>query len=187
MLTLLLFRHAKSSWSDSRISDFDRPLTDGGCDAALAIGSLIARSGVSPDLILCSTAKRARETLSLALEAFDPKPDTRLEQGLYHAPAGTLLRRLQEVNGPAKTVMMLGHNPGLYVFALDLVGAGPREDVLSLSVKFPTAGLAAIAFRIENWADVRVGSGRLTFFASPRRLSQLRDPAADLTRAVKPD
>lgn len=171
MLTLMLFRHAKSSWMDSTLDDFARPLSSRGREAAPVMGRYMSHLGLRPDLVLCSTAKRARETLDLAQAELGNGVAVEFEQGLYLAAPGTLLRRIQLLGNGPDTVMIVGHNPGFYVLALDLIGAGEREDTERLAVKFPTAGLAVIAFRIERWADVRVGSGRLTHFLTPGRLA----------------
>src|SRR5262249_52622573 len=151
MLTLTLLRHAKSSWEEP-LDDFDRPLAPRGEKAAPEIGAALAARGLHPDLILCSGALRARETLALVLpNVGEPSPIVVFDDALYMAAPRTLLRRLHVI-APAlqretpRHVMLVGHNPGFEELALLLIGSGSAEDRAQLATKFPTAGTAVITF-----------------------------------------
>lgn len=154
---LYLMRHAKSSWDDPGLADFDRPLAPRGRKAAAKMAGYMAREGVRPDLILCSTARRARQTC----EALDVPGEVRFEDELYGASAGELLQRLRQLPGRPEQVLVVGHNPGLQ----DLVGtlAGEGAD------RFPTGALAA--FSVESgWSTLGPGQARLEWLVTPRTL-----------------
>jgi phosphohistidine phosphatase len=168
MLTLSLLRHAKSSWSDARLKDIERPLSDRGEKAAPRMGAFMARRGIEPDLVLCSPAVRTRQTLDLVLPHFKEAPKVVYEDALYLASPATLLKRVQKVAAAVRHTMIVGHDPGMHVLALELAGSGADEDLQALAQKFPTAGLAVIAFKARSWS--KLGGGRLELFMSPKRL-----------------
>lgn len=170
MRTVSLFRHAKSSWSNPRLDDFDRPLAARGKASAPPMGAYMARSGITPDLVLCSSALRARETLELALEKMRTKPKTQCDDRLYHASATMMLDILRHLSPDTRHVMLLGHNPGLHALALDLFGSGEPGAVAAICQKFPTAALAVITFDIDDWARLAVGEGYLRLFVTPKML-----------------
>lgn len=171
MLELLLLRHAKSSWDDPGIDDYDRPLTKRGTKAAAAIGQHLDRTGLAPSLVLCSTAVRTRATLTLVLREIDSaSPQVVFEEGFYLAPADVMLGRLREVDAKHRRVMIVAHNPGLHALALELSGDGDREHLNALAMQFPTAALAHLEFRVASWSAVRPASGELADFVLPRRL-----------------
>lgn len=119
MLTLSLFRHAKSSWADSTLEDHERPLAKRGTKAAEAMGAFIARQGLRPDRILCSGAVRTRATLALVMpELGIPEPQVEVYDGLYMATHGTLLERVKRGTSDTRHVM-LSHNPGMHTLALE--------------------------------------------------------------------
>lgn len=172
MLTLILLRHAKSDWGDATTSDFDRPLSKRGVEAAPRMGAYMARSGAMPELILCSAAVRTRETLALLLpELKPPPPRIEYEDELYLAPATAMLRRLRALPPGPRRVMVIGHNPGMQALALDLTGTGKREEISAITSKFPTCGLAVLTFPVKRWADVGPAAGTLVDFMAPRRLA----------------
>ena len=124
MRTLTLFRHAKSSWAEPGLPDFDRPLAPRGEDAAPLMAAFLVERGLAPDLVLCSSARRTRETLDLALPAFRPAPKIAYDETLYHAPAPVMIGQIRQTPDEVRNLMILGHNPGLQALAIDLVGAG---------------------------------------------------------------
>ena len=124
MKTLLLLRHAKSSWADPTVADHDRPLAPRGVRAAHQIESHLRREGIRPALVLCSSAGRAQETLSAVRPALGDSADVRIESDLYGADAATILQRLRSVDPTVASVMIIGHNPGLELLAVDLAGDG---------------------------------------------------------------
>jgi phosphohistidine phosphatase len=170
MLTLSLLRHAKSSWANPALKDFDRPLNERGEDAAPRMGAFMARHGIAPELIVCSPAVRARQTLSLVLPHLQGSPKVVYERSLYLAPAAVLLRRIRKVAAKVRHVMLVGHDPGLHTLARQLAGAGTRVDLQALAEKFPTGGLAVLVFPGRSWSDVKRGQGRLELFMAPKRL-----------------
>ena len=170
MLTLCLLRHAKSSWDDASIQDFDRPLAPRGEEAAPRMAAYMAAQGLQPELILCSPAVRARQTLALVLPKLAGQPSIEFEEGLYLASASALLARIRKVRGNTHCLLLVGHDPGMHGLAVELSGRGAPEDLKSLANKFPTAGLAVISFRVSQWSQVKPKAGRLEQFMTPRRL-----------------
>ena len=167
MLILSLLRHAKSSWKDPTIADHDRPLNTRGTAEAPVMGKAMAARGLDPDLVLCSTARRTRDTLQLVLPELKTEPKIVYEDGLYHGTAQEMLDLLHEVAAPASQVLLVGHNPELQSFALDLIGAGPKLLKDRLEVKYPTAGLVVLRFQAGAWKDITVNSGKLELFLTP--------------------
>lgn len=171
MLTLLLLRHAKSSWDDPKLGDHERPLAKRGVKDAPKIGAFIAEYELKPDLVLCSDAVRTRATLTLILpEWAGPPPEMRFEEDLYLAPPSDLVAAIHAVPAKIHTLMLIGHNPGLHAVALELVGAGDRKLIAGLAKGFPTASLAVLTFESDTWSDIRTGTGRLRNFITPKHV-----------------
>jgi phosphohistidine phosphatase len=166
---LYLLRHAKSSWSEHGLADHDRPLAPRGRRAAKAIGGHLREQGIEPELVLCSSAARARETLERIAPPLGAG-GLRIEPGLYCADAGALLGRLREIPGAVGSVIVIGHNPGLEQLALVLARPGPA--VRELEVKFPTGALATFAFRGRGWDALDRGTAELINFIRPRDLER---------------
>jgi phosphohistidine phosphatase len=171
MLTLSLLRHAKSSWSDARLKDIERPLNDRGEAAAPRIGAFMARKGLVPDLILCSPSVRTRQTLELVLRRLKASPEIVYEHTLYLGSPAAMLKRLRQVPRRVRHTMIVGHNPGLQALGLALAGAGADDELQALAQKLPTAGLAVIELDTASWANVKRGGGRLTLLTAPKRLA----------------
>jgi phosphohistidine phosphatase len=171
MLTLSLLRHAKSSWDDSSLDDFERPLNKRGETAAPRMGQFMAQHGLAPDLVLCSPALRARQTLDLVLPRLPERPQVIYEDSFYLAAPSVMLARLRTVDPKLRHVMIVGHDPGMQGLALELAGDGDPKLLQALSAKFPTAGLAVIRFRARSWSKVAAGAGRLELFATPKSLA----------------
>ncbi len=171
--TLYLLRHAKSSWGDAGIEDAARPLARRGRKAGRRMGRELARRGWLPDLVLCSTAMRTRETfdrLSKGIEAAEPgaTPEVAYEEGLYLAGAARLLARARSLDDAVRSVLFIGHNPGLQDFALALASKG--EGRKKIEAKFPTAALAVIRFEGGSWKALAPGKGRIKAALYPRDL-----------------
>jgi phosphohistidine phosphatase len=162
-----LLRHAKSSWKEPGLADHERPLARRGRRAAKAIGGRLREQGVAPELVLCSTARRARETLE-RIEPTLGRGDVCVEPGLYGAPPEVLLARLREIPLAVRSVMVIGHNPGLQELALVLARHG--SSVRELEAKFPTGALATLAFRGPGWHALDRGAVELIDFIRPRDL-----------------
>jgi phosphohistidine phosphatase len=167
---LLLLRHAKSAWPD--VPDSERPLNDRGRRDAPAIGRWLQSSGYVPDVVLCSTADRTRETWDLLAPELDADPPVHFEQRIYEASALSLLHLLRETGNGYKTVLLIGHNPGLaeLIIGIAQMADGPDGEPLErVRSKFPTAGVAVLDFDGE-WADLTPGEVRLTDFTAPKEI-----------------
>ena len=168
MKTLALLRHAKADRGGPGLEDFDRALAPRGIEAAPRIGRAMRALGLSPDLVLCSQARRARETWDLVAPELDCDPAVQIRRGLYLAAPATLLDSLRSVEAAVGTLLLIGHNPGLEWLAATLCGPGSEPGAArALSGKYPTAALAVLTFEIAYWRDVDRGMGRLTHFLQP--------------------
>ncbi|MGE5260739.1 MAG: SixA phosphatase family protein [Actinomycetota bacterium] len=170
MLTLSLLRHAKSSWNNPALPDQDRPLATRGVTDAPLMGRAMAERGIDPDLVLCSSARRTRDTLALVLPELKVEPEVVYSDELYHPSPAEMLEILRDAPPSASRLLIVGHNPEIQAFALDLVGSGPKHYRDRLEEKFPTAGLAVINFTSGTWKGVTVNSGSLNLFLSPKEV-----------------
>jgi phosphohistidine phosphatase len=169
MLTLYLFRHAKSAWDDPSLSDFDRPLAPRGERTAPAMAAYMKAQGLQPDLVLCSTARRTRDTWALMAGTLGQPRTTYLKE-IYEAEPPALAAAIRRAPADARRLMLIGHSPGLEDLALDLIASGDRAGRKAIAEKFPTAALAVIDLDIESWRDLAPATGRLTLFMTPKRL-----------------
>ena len=170
MHQLLLLRHAKSSWDDPKLSDRDRPLNKRGRRAVAAMRQAMQDLGLSPDLILVSTARRTQETLA-ALEPWDETPLIEPLESLYLASARQLLDILRGTNETVRSVMLIGHNPGMHELAVSLAGSLESEQTHRLREGFPTAALAEFAIG-GTWEALGTSGGRLMRYLIPRDLPE---------------
>ena len=173
MRELLLLRHAKSNWDQPGIEDHERALNQRGEAAAAAMGGFLQAQGLGPDLVLCSTARRAVQTWQLAGERLDTQPRTVTLDALYLAEPRRLLDIVRRHGDAAARLLVVGHNPGLHQFATRLCGTGDPAMRTLLAKKFPTAGLARIGFDAAAWAALPLGSGALLGFWRPRDLAAI--------------
>ena len=169
MKSLTLLRHAKSGWDDGVARDFDRPLNPRGRRAARAVGEKMRSEGLEFDLIMASPARRVVETLDELAEIFGPLA-TEYDQRLYLASPATLLDIIHHADDQAERLLLVGHNPGLEVLALQLTRKGGGAMRAELEVKYPTGTLAEIALTAESWRDVATNGGELVRFIRPRDL-----------------
>lgn len=168
MKTLLLLRHAKSSWDNPSLGDFERPLAPRGEKDAPRIGKALRDSGCVPDLVLSSPAVRARTTAGIVLEAARYKGPVRFDKRIYEASEDELMEVLRSVDPAVETVMLVGHNPGFEMLAGELIGSSGA----SASVRVPTAALLRLELSAGGWGDVRSGCGALLWLVVPRCLSR---------------
>jgi len=159
MKTLLLLRHAKSSWKDTNVKDFDRPLNQRGLKAAAAVGRLIRKRKLEPQLALSSPAERARQTTHLVVEAARMKTELRYDERIYEAPGARLFEIVMQIEDDADMALLVGHNPGLE----ELLGMLTGE-----ARSLPTAALVCVELDIEKWNKLRVDAGRLEWLAKPK-------------------
>jgi len=165
---LCLLRHAKSSRDDSDIDDHDRPLAARGRSAAALIAEHLLDSGLSFDLVLCSSSLRTRETLDAILSRMSPSRVI-LERKLYLASAASLLERLRALGEEDRKVLMVGHNPGLHELALALADSRSLPGLPSLSGKFPTGALAIFDLNV-TWSALGPRCAKLAAYKTPRDL-----------------
>jgi phosphohistidine phosphatase len=170
MHRLHLLRHAKSS-RDEGIEDKERPLAKRGRNASRRIGESL-RDGIGPiELVLCSSALRTRETAELVLARFKPRPKVLFEDALYLAASTALLRRLQQLDESAGSVLVIGHNPGLHELALRLAAPDSPAHAALASGKFPTGARAS--FEIDGaWAALDRRRHRLVDYVIPKALGE---------------
>jgi len=163
MKTLLILRHAKSSWENSGLADHDRPLNKRGKRDAPRMGLLLREQGLAPDLILSSTAKRARRTASAVAESAEFQGEVKLLPELYHAGPRTYSEVLRNISNDCESVMVVGHNPGLEILLAKLAGEGER---------LPTASLAHLQLGIDSWGEFNLDvEARLVGLWRPRELA----------------
>jgi phosphohistidine phosphatase len=164
MKTLLLLRHAKSSWKDASVADFERPLISRGKRASDLIGRFLKKKKLHPVLVLCSTAIRARETLRLVLEAARLVTEVQYNQCLYLASADRLAEIVSQIEDDRAIVMLVGHNPGME----DLI---PR--LTGVTDGMPTGALAKIIFEVDRWTEIsHERHGRLEWLVKPKDLER---------------
>lgn len=170
---LVLLRHAKSAWPPD-VPDHDRPLAGRGIRAAPVMGRWLRDAGLVPGLVLCSTARRARETWRLAEAGLAASPPVTFESGIYGAEAAELLALIRAVPDQVGTLLLVGHNPGIGDLAslLASAGSGTAEpgDLERMRAKFPTAAIAVLR-SAGTWRDLAPGDACLTAFVTPRDLS----------------
>lgn len=174
MRRLLLLRHAKSSWDQGDLDDASRPLAPRGRRAAPLIGRHISRHGLVPDLVLCSTAERARQTLELVIAEWErPAVDrakVEMRSSLYLAQPGEMLAAIRRIDDAVERLMIIGHNPGMATLAMRLAAKGDPQSMVIMAAKYPTAALAVLDFEMDRWAAIAPGSGYLHAFVRPKDL-----------------
>lgn len=178
MKILTLLRHAKSGWDDPAARDFDRPLNPRGRRAARAVGAEMKTQGLAFDLVLASPARRVAETLDEVAGdygALEPRYDARL----YLASAATLLDIVRHAPDDAHRLLLVGHNPGMEELALRLVRRDGDRLRGEVEIKYPTGTVAEIELPVEQWAQVREGTGRLLRFIRPRDLAPELGPDSE--------
>jgi phosphohistidine phosphatase len=170
MRRLLLLRHAKTERAQPGERDRDRKLTKRGRDDAPLIGAYMARHDLVPDLALVSPATRAQETWVLVADCFAEAPKTVSEERIYNADPQKLVDVLAETDG-AKSLVLVGHNPGLHDLAVQLIASGDVEARERIAEGLPTSGLIVIDLAFDDWSRLHPHSGRLERFVSPRLIA----------------
>lgn len=169
MKRLTLLRHAKSSWNQQDLDDFDRPLNDRGRKAAHRMGRELKRRGMKFDLVLASPAKRVRETIEGVAEKFDEfDREVRFEPSIYLADSRTLIDLVRALPDAIEAPILIGHNPGMEQVILKLAKDGDLRR--RVSEGYPTAALAVMAFDVDEWASIGAGNGDLVELILPREL-----------------
>jgi phosphohistidine phosphatase len=168
MKTLLLLRHAKSSWTDP-LDDHDRPLSGRGGRAARAMAEHMASQGLVPDRVLCSSAVRTSETWALMAPHLG-EPPLETSRTLYLASPGELLAAVRAGAGDAERLLLVGHNPGIEELARALAGSGDEDALRRLRRKFPTGALAVLRLASDAWTDLAPATAELVEFVRPKDL-----------------
>ena len=161
MKTLFVLRHAKSSWSNPGLRDFERPLNKRGRLAAPRIGKEMAARNYRPEIIISSPAERAKQTTSLVVEAAGLKTPVTFDPGIYGSGVNSLVYIVSEIPDTVESAMIVGHNPGFEYLV---------ETVTGLSERMPTAALAVIRISGESWSEFSSGCGDLIDLLRPKDL-----------------
>jgi len=164
MKRLYVMRHAKSSWDDASLADYDRPLNERGLETAPMMGRLIRARGYIPDVVLSSPAKRAKKTAKLSTEAAKITSSILFDEQIYEASPQTLIKVLAGLDDHARSAMVVGHNPGMEGLIRLLTG-----DMATM----PTAAFAIIDLDIEKWSDIDYETGRLVELLRPKEVADL--------------
>ena len=163
MKTLFLLRHAKSSWKDETLADFERPLNRRGKRAAETMGNYFKSKAIVPELIVCSPAVRARETLELVSHAAKWATEVRYDQRIYEASGLRLAEVVSQIDSDRKSAMLVGHNPGM-------------EELLFLltaeRVEIPTGTVAKIEIKASKWVHSADKRASLEWLVKPRELEE---------------
>jgi len=159
--TLILIRHAKSSWADTTQSDFDRPLNERGEKEATEMGEKLKERQILPDLMICSKAKRTKQTAKRLARILNCDADAILKQEkLYHCIPSVFEDVIFEVPDTVKTLVVVGHNPGITEFVNELAGQLIIDNM-------PTCGIIAFRFEAEGWNQIALATKRIIFFDYP--------------------
>lgn len=171
MKRLAILRHAKSSWDDSDLDDFNRPLNDRGWKAARRLGRELKQQGISFDLVISSTAARTRETIDGIEEAYDFAAPVRFDPKLYLASEFDLLEIVRAQDEDVQALLIVGHNPGVERLAVVLSRDDQRGLRERVARKFPTAALAILQLDAKSWHEVAQGHGEIVELILPKELA----------------
>lgn len=166
-LTLILMRHAKSNWGVPSQDDFDRALNGRGKESALTMADWLIQHGHLPETVLVSGARRTVETWERMAHKFPETADMQSAPALYLAEPTVILGVIRSQT--ARTLMVIGHNPGMALLAASLVTVPPKHEKFA---QYPTAATSVLGFKSENWSEIGPGLGRVIDFAVPRDLIQ---------------
>lgn len=171
MRTLVILRHAKSSWALPGVEDFDRPLNEKGLTALPAMAMWLSKM-VTPDHILCSSALRTQQTLEGYKSAFSGAISTSVERNLYLASSEKTLAAARHFSDAVSTALIIGHNPGLHDTALQILSADERSRSKGLRSAFPTCAAAIINLPITSWSKIEWNNGTLNAYMTPKLLAR---------------
>lgn len=169
MKTLLVLRHAKAERESETGKDFDRPLADRGWADARSIGRAMRDSGIHPDAVVGSPARRVVETLEAVAEGYGPL-DAEFDQRIFDNLSEELLAVIHDTDNEADRLLIAGHNPGLQDLLLLLSGGNSGSLRGEVAAKFPTAAMAVVELPVNAWRDVGEGAGRITSLVRPEDL-----------------
>jgi phosphohistidine phosphatase len=165
---LYVLRHVKSSWDEPGVPDHDRPLAPRGRRALAVLADYVAANDIHPELVLCSSSRRTRDTL----EGIAVGGRHLIEAPLYGASCDQLIERLRRLPPETGSVMVIGHNPAMQMLILRLAGVkavGSTGPLADIERKFPTGALANLSVRCE-WSELKAGCGDLLDYVRPKAL-----------------
>ena len=183
MKHLYIARHAKSSWDDECLDDFERTLNKRGQEAGPKMGAWLSAHNIRPELVICSPATRSRDTLRLFQDGGFHPGQIQYDERLYLASLPQLISIIRAQPASLSSLMLIGHNPGLQNLILELCGDedDANEGGVSLAAigeKYPTAAIAHLLFHQDSWADIAPFSGTLYGAVSPKLLANKGAPGA---------
>jgi len=158
--TLYLIRHAKSSWQDILLEDFDRPLNKRGRTDAPFMAKKLRKLGIMPDIIISSPAKRTKETAKFLVEEIGYKKDVVFDKGIYESNISTLNKIIKAIDDKNDSSFLIGHNPTLNIFV---------ENYVEMYDNIPTLGIIVIEFDCDKWEDISTQNGSLKSFMYPKK------------------
>lgn len=170
MKTIFLLRHAKSSWNDPKLDDFDRPLSSRGIKSCNKIGKFLNKKKLIPEIVYCSNAIRAKQTWELTNRIVKKKENIFYSNTLYMANLNSFITIVHKTIDNFNSLMLVSHNPGIENFALELIKNKKNKFYDKISMKYPTAALAIISFDEKKWSNIKIGTGKIIDFIKPRDL-----------------
>ena len=170
--TLILMRHAKSSWNNSHKDDFDRPLNSRGRENAQMVAKHIHSLGFKPELTLCSSAVRCKETLELVIPYFPKKTHIRYLDDLYLAPERAILEMIKSIKLSINQMLVIGHNPGLSDLSQSLIYSSNKNNDYFETQQFPTSAASIFEMSIKNWLDFKLSDSKIIDFITPKKLME---------------
>jgi len=180
MKILYILRHAKAERDAPSGEDFDRPLAPRGREDAARLGLSLKRASaatqpVLPDLIVSSPSKRTLETVEQLTARWPKPPSIRTDEKLYLASASRLMETVRNLPDTAHNAMLVGHNPGMEEFCIQLANKVPSEALYRMRNKFPTCSLATFEISLDSWARLSADLARLVSFSTPKDLADSSD------------
>ena len=176
MKSVTLLRHAKSSWDDSVPRDLDRPLNDKGHRAAETMGRHVASLGLTWDCAVASPAVRVVETLESFEQGLGQTIEVATDRRIYMAHVDTLVELVHEQDSARRSLLLVGHNPGLEDLALLLSEKYAAPERAAIETKYPTATLCQMEFDVDDWAEIAPGTGRIRLLVRPRDVDPTLGP-----------
>lgn len=167
--SLYVMRHAKSSWKDPGLSDFERPLNRRGERDARRMAHRLARTRPLPELVLCSAAARAVQTYEPIAKVFGSSVEVRIEDGLYGASGSALLTRLRELPHEVESVLLIGHNPGVQDLLIELASDGDPARLDAVRTGFPTCAVATLRVK-GRWYELGPSTASVEDLVTPSTL-----------------
>lgn len=169
MRHLYLLRHAKASWELAGELDYERGLTERGHEDAAAIASAVAALDPAPEIVICSGARRTRETLEAVVGVLPKDAQVQFDDRVYEQASHALIDLVREVDDTLGAALVIGHNPGMHSLAIELAAKG--DQLVELAGKFPTAALAELAFDCA-WSELAADAAELTRLTRPKQLRE---------------